>query len=67
VLLKESTDIAIDWEKPFQEWDPEVALRISGGSLAVGVIDRVKSVRELIEDIIEGAERFLSAYTKALP
>jgi len=61
VLIKESPDITIDWEKPFQEWDPEVALRISGGSLAVGVIDRVKSVRELIEDIIHGAERILSA------
>ena len=61
VLLKESPDIAIDWEKAFQEWDPEVALRIGGGSLAVGVIDKVKSVRELIEDIIQGAEQILSA------
>ena len=61
VLIKESPDTAIDWESAFQEWDPEVAFRISGGSLAVGVIDRVKSTRELINDIIQGAERILSA------
>lgn len=61
VLIKESPDTAIDWESAFQEWDPEVAFRISGGSLAVGVIDRVKSTRELIDDIIQGAERILSA------
>jgi len=67
VLLKESPDIDIDWQTAFQEWDPEVALRITGGSLAVGVIDRVKSVRELIEDIIQGAERILTEYAKALP
>jgi nitronate monooxygenase len=65
VLLKESPDIAVDWQTAFQEWDPEIALRVSGGSLAVGVIDRVKSVRELIEDIIEGAERTLSEYKKS--
>jgi len=67
VLLKESPDTAIDWETAFQEWDPEVALRISGGSLAVGVIDRVKSCRELIEGIVEDAERLLSEYSKAVP
>ena len=67
VLVKESPDTAIDWETAFQEWDPEVALRISGGSLAVGVIDRVTSVRELIEGIIHEAERILSQYERALP
>jgi len=67
VLLKESPDTAIDWETAFQEWDPEVAIRISGGSLAVGVIDRVKSCRELIEGIVEDAERLLLEYSKALP
>jgi nitronate monooxygenase len=66
VLLKESPDIAVDWETAFQEWDPEIALRITGGSLAVGVIDRVKSVRELIEGIIDEAESILSEYRNAL-
>lgn len=47
----------IDWERDFDE---EMALRIAGGSLAVGVIDRVMSVKELIETIIRDAEEILS-------
>jgi NAD(P)H-dependent flavin oxidoreductase YrpB (nitropropane dioxygenase family) len=42
------------------DWGAEVALRIAGGSLAVGVIDSVVSVKELIETIIGDAERLLS-------
>jgi NAD(P)H-dependent flavin oxidoreductase YrpB (nitropropane dioxygenase family) len=42
------------------DWGAEVALRIAGGSLAVGVIDSVVSVKELIETIIVDAERLLS-------
>lgn len=61
VLLKESPDLPIDWESAYQEWDPEVALRISGGSLAVGVIDKVVTVKELIEVIIQRAEEILSS------
>jgi NADH:quinone reductase (non-electrogenic) len=47
----------IDWENDFDE---NTALRIAGGSLAVGVIDRVMSVKELIETIIRDAEEILS-------
>jgi len=46
----------IDWERDFDE---EMALRIAGGSLAVGVIDKVVSVKELIDTIISEAERIL--------
>jgi NAD(P)H-dependent flavin oxidoreductase YrpB (nitropropane dioxygenase family) len=42
------------------DWGAEVALRIAGGSLAVGVIERVMSVKELIDTIIGDAERILS-------
>lgn len=35
-------------------------LRISGGSLAVGVIHRIKTCRELIEDIVTEAEAILT-------
>jgi len=48
----------IDWES---EWDLDVILKIAGGSLAVGVIDRVMSVKELIDTIIGDAERMLSS------
>lgn len=40
-------------------WGPEVALRIAGGSLAIGVIDRVMSVKELIDSIIRDTEHML--------
>ena len=33
---------------------------MAGGSLAVGVIDRVMSVKELIDTIISDAEQILS-------
>ena len=42
------------------DWSPEVALSIAGGSLAVGVIDKVVSVKELIDTIIRDAEEMLS-------
>jgi NAD(P)H-dependent flavin oxidoreductase YrpB (nitropropane dioxygenase family) len=42
------------------DWGAEVALSVAGGSLAVGVIDRVMSVKELIDTIIHDAERILS-------
>lgn len=60
VLLKESADTAIDFESLFQEYDPEVALRLGGGSLAVGVIDNVLTCKELIDGMIQGAEEILS-------
>jgi len=47
----------IDWERDFDE---ETALRIAGGSLAVGVIDSVMTVKELIDTIIGDAEQILS-------
>jgi hypothetical protein len=37
-----------------------MALRIAGGSLAVGVIDNVPTVKELIDTIIREAEQILS-------
>jgi len=45
--------------KAWQEWDEKKAFQVSRGSMAVGVIDRVKSVKELIDEIIQGAEAFL--------
>ena len=41
------------------DWGAEVALSVAGGSLAVGVIDRIMSVKELIDTIISDAERIL--------
>jgi NAD(P)H-dependent flavin oxidoreductase YrpB (nitropropane dioxygenase family) len=58
VLLQQSpADEEVDWEKGF---DIDMVLRIAGGSLAVGVIDRVMSVKELIDTIVSDAERILS-------
>jgi len=45
-----------DWES---ELDLDVILKIAGGSLAVGVIDKVMSIRELIDTIIRDAEQIL--------
>ncbi|UCG84264.1 MAG: nitronate monooxygenase, partial [Dehalococcoidia bacterium] len=42
------------------DWGAEAALSVAGGSLAVGVIDKVMSVRELIDTIIRDAEHILS-------
>ena len=39
-----------------QEMDEEEQMRLSGGSLAVGAVDKVVTVKELIESIITGAE-----------
>jgi len=47
----------IDWDSGI---NVEVALRIAGGSLAVGVIDSVVSCRELIDTIIREAEAILT-------
>jgi NAD(P)H-dependent flavin oxidoreductase YrpB (nitropropane dioxygenase family) len=47
----------IDWESGI---DVEVALRIAGGSLAVGVIDSVVSCKELIDTMIREAEAILA-------
>ena len=49
------------WENAMQEWDEATELRVTGGSMAVGVIDRVKPVKELIDDIIREAEEFLKS------
>ena len=58
VFLKQSpSEKEIDWEKDF---DTEIALRIAGGSLAVGVIDRVMSVKELLDAIIRDAGAILN-------
>jgi hypothetical protein len=53
--VDETSDIDFDGD-----WGAEVALSVAGGSLAVGVIDRVMSVRELIDTIIRDAEHILS-------
>jgi len=42
------------------DWGAEAALSVAGGSLAVGVIDKVMSVKELIDTIIRDAEYILS-------
>lgn len=58
VFLKQApSEKEIDWDKGF---DTDITLRIAGGSLAVGVIDRVMTAKELIETIISDAERILS-------
>ena len=57
VLLKQSPD-----EIP-QEIDTDEVLRIASGSLAVAVIDKIVSVRELIDSIISGAEEILARRT----
>lgn len=56
VLLKESPDFEPGELQDYRDFDPEVALRITGGSLAVGVIDGVVSVGELINTMIAEAE-----------
>jgi len=58
VMFKQSEVGEIDWEI---EFDLDLILRIAGGSLAVGVIDRVMSVKELIVTIIRDAERMRSS------
>lgn len=57
VHLKQTPDFKIDWDA---DYDPGEALRITGPSLAVGLIDRVVSVKELIDTIIQEAEQMLS-------
>ena len=57
VHLKQSPDFKIDWDA---DYDPGEALRITGPSLAVGVLDRVVSVKEFIDTIIREAEQMLS-------
>ncbi len=48
-------------EDPVTDWGAEIALRIAGGSLAVGTIDSVVSVRELVESMVGEAEGLLKA------
>jgi NAD(P)H-dependent flavin oxidoreductase YrpB (nitropropane dioxygenase family) len=55
VLLKQSADEVPD------EIDTEEVLRIAAGSLAVAVIDKIVSVKELIDSIIIGAEEIMSS------
>jgi NAD(P)H-dependent flavin oxidoreductase YrpB (nitropropane dioxygenase family) len=50
-------EIGIDFDS---DWGADVALSVAGGSLAVGVIDRVMTAKEIIDSIIEEAERILS-------
>ena len=57
VNLKQSPDFKIDWDA---DYDPGEFLRITGPSLAVGVIDKVVSVKEFIDTIIQEAEQMLS-------
>lgn len=58
VGLKQSPDFKIDWEA---DYDPGEALKFTGPSLAVGVIDRVVSVKEFIDSMIKEAEQMLSS------
>lgn len=57
VHLKQSPDFKIDWDA---DYDPGEALRITGPSLAVGVVDKVVGVEEFIDTIIQEAEQMLS-------
>jgi len=41
--------------------DTDRALRVAGGSMAVGVIDKVVTVKELIDGIIQGAEAIMES------
>lgn len=43
------------------DWGTEIALKIAGGSLAVGLIDRVVSVRELTDTLVREAEQILGS------
>jgi len=56
VMFRQSEVGDWDWES---DLDLDVILKIAGGSLAVGVIDKVMSVRELIDTIIRDAEQIL--------
>ncbi|MFW6126268.1 MAG: hypothetical protein ACOC58_04105, partial [Chloroflexota bacterium] len=60
VLLKQSPDSWSESETEYDASDPEVAVRATGGSLAVGVIDSVVSAKELIDGIVGQAEGILS-------
>jgi NAD(P)H-dependent flavin oxidoreductase YrpB (nitropropane dioxygenase family) len=54
---KSPGEVEIDFES---EWGAEVALSVAGGSLAVGVIDKVMTAKEIIDSIIGEAEHILS-------
>ena len=56
VMFRQSEIGDWDWES---DVDLDVILKIAGGSLAVGVIDKIMSVRELIDTIIRDAEQIL--------
>jgi len=53
LFLNRSTETDVDWS------DDEASLKITGGSLAVGVIDSVVSVKELIDTMVRDAEQML--------
>jgi NAD(P)H-dependent flavin oxidoreductase YrpB (nitropropane dioxygenase family) len=58
VMFNKSADESadIDFES---DWGADVALSIAGGSLAVGVIDRVMTAKEIIDWVVGDAERIL--------
>ncbi|MDY6916708.1 MAG: nitronate monooxygenase [Chloroflexota bacterium] len=59
VFVSDSPDVEPALPDDYRDYDPEVALRMAGGSLAVGVIDSVVSVRELIDAMVGEAEEML--------
>lgn len=65
VLLKEdangATEMPDDWTREFGDEDYDEGLRISGGSLAVGVLEKVVTCKELIDGIIQGAEEMIAS------
>lgn len=67
VLLKEDPDAPqqaaapADWSRDFGDEDYDEGLRISGGSLAVGVLEKVVTCKELIDGIIQGAEEMIAS------
>lgn len=59
VMLKQDADApepTPDWAREYDDEDYEEGLRISGGSMAVGVIEGVVTCKELIDSIIQGSE-----------
>ena len=60
VMLKEPAELDKRRQQHLAEGDLGEALRITGGSLAVGVIDRVRTCKELIDDIIQEAEALIA-------
>lgn len=57
-LRRGESSVPRNWEVPLAEDATE--LRMAGGSMAVGVLDKLVSVKELIDGIIHGAEEILA-------